>query len=81
MNETRNKIKCEGLNDLSNWQNNKWMEMWMKELRDKGWVDKLINEWTIVLMKDEWKSKEIDGWMNKRNCQKMEERIREWNKR
>jgi hypothetical protein len=33
------------------------MEMWMKELKDEGWIDKWISEWTIVLMKDEWNSK------------------------
>jgi aromatic ring-opening dioxygenase catalytic subunit (LigB family) len=80
MNERTNKIKCEGENGLSKWQKNKWMEICIKELRDEGWIDKWTNEWKIVLMKDEWKSKQMDEW-TKEFAKKIEERISEWKER
>ena len=77
MNERTNKIMCEEVNDFSNWRKNEWVEIPMKELRDEGWTDKWINEWSIVLVKDEWKSKQMDEWI-KEIARKMGERINDW---
>jgi hypothetical protein len=51
---------CEGVNGLGIDKRINTMDIWMKELRDDGWIGKRINEWKILLKRDELKSKEMD---------------------